>query len=218
MNGMNGTVVRIPENLPLEEKTIKQGILSAGGTNQLLLFIVQSDFDNLGKELVKREVKHKKLLYMDVVPLNNIRKAIIKGKYTSVDPDIEKEVKLKKAIGSKRVYFVPVVKEVKPKGEEAYVNEYGVTLCKNSRNFLLGLMCRMSTKFLSTLMGGVYEDRIILAIGKKEDNFQGLCVTLRKEIIVLSTHNADWSGPHNLSLDPKCNYYILAEDHHRIVV
>lgn len=74
-----------------------------------------------------------------VSPINSINDAIEKGNYSSVYEHISlTTAPLVEVTGEKRIYFVPISKNVTTGGEELYLNKFGLTLCKNAPNYLLG--------------------------------------------------------------------------------
>lgn len=82
-----------------------------------------------------------------VEPIDNITKAIKDGKYTYVCPSIvEKNVKLQKVMGSKRIYFVPMNEHqyFSFRDVEKYLSKLDLILCEDAPNYLLGAMIILS--------------------------------------------------------------------------
>ena len=120
---------------------IRQGIADAKGSDNAIELLTEDDLKSLGKLLSDRETKVQALHSVVVNPINSIALAVEKGNYDSVYDWINEEhVPLAEAKGAKRIYFVPVTENVNTGDEEAYVNRFGLTLCKSAPNYLAGAM------------------------------------------------------------------------------
>lgn len=126
------------------DNLIKQGILDAKGSiEDALAMLTPDDLVNLGRTLADRAAKINDLFSVVVEPINNLKEGIDKGHYTSVYDWISNDhsrIPLTETTGGKRIYFVPVTENVNTGEEEAYVNKFGLTLCKKAPNYLLGAM------------------------------------------------------------------------------
>lgn len=136
---------------------VRQGITDAKGSDKAIEFLTEDDLKNLGKLLADREAKIQDLFSVVVDPINNIALAIEKGNYDSVYDWISNDhsrVPLTEAEGPKRIYFVPVTENVNTGDEEAYVNKFGLTLCKSAPNYLSGAMAAIPENKLPAELAG----------------------------------------------------------------
>jgi hypothetical protein len=134
---------------------VRQGITDAKGSDKAIEFLTEDDLKNLGKLLADREAKIQDLFSVVVDPINNIALAIEKGSYTDVYNWINEErVPLIEVAGAKRIYFVPVTENVNTGDEEAYVNKFGLTLCKSAPNYLAGAMAAIPEAKLPAELAG----------------------------------------------------------------
>jgi hypothetical protein len=134
---------------------VRQGITDAKGSDKAIEFLTEDDLKNLGKLLADREAKIQDLFSVVVDPINNIALAIEKGNYNDVYNWInEQHVPLTEAAGAKRIYFVPVTENVNTGDEEAYVNKFGLTLCKSAPNYLAGAMAAIPENKLPSELAG----------------------------------------------------------------
>ncbi len=144
------------------EKLIKEGITNARGTDKALELLTVTDLTNLGKTLADRQAKIADLFSVVVHPINNLKEGIEQGRYNGGVYDWIKEdysrVPLVETKGAKRVYFVPVTENVTMGEEEAYVEKFGLTLCKNAPNYLLGVMAQLKE---SDLPGSLFRKDIV---------------------------------------------------------
>lgn len=129
------------------DNLIKQGILDAKGSiEDSLALLTADDLTTLGRTLADRAARIADFFSIVVDPINNIATAIEKGNYTSVYDWISNDhtrIPLIEAAGSKRIYFVSVTENVNTGDEEAYVNKFGLTLCKKAPNYLTGAMAAL---------------------------------------------------------------------------
>lgn len=136
---------------------LQKGIADAKGSAETIAFLTDEDVVELGKTLANREAAAIGELFSAIItPCNNLSEAIKKGGYDGgvYDHITEQTVPLTPAEGAKRVYFLPVKRNVDIGQEEAYVNEFGLTLCKNAPNYLLGAMVQLSEDKLPDSLKG----------------------------------------------------------------
>ncbi|MEO5646074.1 MAG: hypothetical protein ABIO57_03350 [Candidatus Paceibacterota bacterium] len=186
---------------------VRQGITDAKGSDKAIEFLTEDDLKNLGKLLADREAKIQDLYSVVVDPINNIALAIEKGNYDSVYDwisDDHDRIPLLEAAGAKRIYFVPVTENVDSGDEEAYVNKFGLTLCKSAPNYLTGAMAAVPENKLPAELAG---KDFVAAENAESSVFQGkdgrrcfLCVSRddgrrRLSLVVVDGHwfaDVDW--------------------------
>jgi hypothetical protein len=150
-----------PDILSTIKNLILRGITEAGGSEDSFSYLTETDLLDLGKRVASRKVKKQDVPSIVVPkPICSWKKGVAFGDYTHVVETVY-NLTLGRARGSKKLYFVPGLAPVDAGKEEAYVNTFGLTLCKNAPEYLLGLLATTPEKKLLKLIG----DSDILAFG-----------------------------------------------------
>jgi hypothetical protein len=129
---------------------IKKGIENAKGSSELIFFLTEDDCQKLGEQLANREAFKNTTFFSVVVdPINNIEEGKKIGHYDSIYDHIsQKTIPLQKAIGAKRIYFVPVNERVEEGRETEFLAKFGKRPVTNAPNYLLGAMAKLEEKDL----------------------------------------------------------------------
>lgn len=144
----------VTEVVPLDySNLIEQGIRDAKGPREALAMLTPEDILDLGRMLADREARIGDLFSVVVSPVNDIGTAIKKGDYSRVNEKVN-GISLVEAIGSKRLYFLPISEDVAYGEEEAYANKHGLTLCKESPNYLFGAMALLTEARIPKMLDG----------------------------------------------------------------
>ena len=112
-------------------------------------------------------LKNTKFFSIEVEPINDIEEGKKTGHYDSIYDHISsKTVPLQKAIGKKRIYFIPVNERVEQGKEAEFLAKYGKRPVTNAPNYLLGAMTKLQKKDLPDRLKR--KDIIAVSSDKKE--------------------------------------------------